>query len=98
MRLAIYRVVGEIVSRRERPHFGRTEVVGSATSIESPVGPQLVVVCCYVTSPAPFGTWNQLHILHELGFRVSRVSSGIPGYMFDMFKASLTSDQQLRYV
>lgn len=55
MRFTVERVVGEVVATRERAHFGRTQVVGSAAAVQPSVSPQVVVVRCYVTRTAPFG-------------------------------------------
>lgn len=56
MRLAVERVVGEVVAAGERADLGRTEVVGSTAAVELPVCAEVVVVRRYVSCAAPFCT------------------------------------------
>lgn len=59
VRLAIDRVVGEVVPRGEGAHFRGAEVVRAATPVQPPVSAEVVVVRRYVARAAPFRTWNQ---------------------------------------
>lgn len=59
VRLAVERVVGEIVAAREGPHFGGAQVVRAAAAVEPPRRAQIVVVRRDVACAAPFCTWNK---------------------------------------
>lgn len=57
VRLAVQRVVGEVVAAGEGADLGGAEVVRAAAAVQASVCAQVVVVCSYVTSAAPLCTW-----------------------------------------
>lgn len=59
VRLAVERVVGEVVAAREGAHLGGAEVVGAAAAVQPPVRAQVVVIRGDVASTAPFCAWNE---------------------------------------
>lgn len=59
VRLAVDRVVGEVVASGESAHFGRAEVMRATATVQPPVCAQVVVVSGYVACTTPFCTCNQ---------------------------------------
>lgn len=56
VRLAVERVVGQVVAAGEGADLGGAQVVGSAAAVEASVRAQVVVVRCYVACAAPLCT------------------------------------------
>lgn len=54
MRLAVERIVGEVVPAGEGAHFGGTQVVRTAAAVQATIRAQVVVVRGYVARTAPF--------------------------------------------
>lgn len=59
VRLAVERVVGEVVPLREGAHLAGAQVVRAAAAVQRPVGAQVVVVGRYVAGAAPFCTFGE---------------------------------------
>lgn len=58
VRLAVDRVVGEVVASGEGAHFGGAEVMCATATVQPPVSAQVVVVGRYVACTTPFCTCN----------------------------------------
>lgn len=56
VRLAVERVVGEVVAAREGAHLGGAEVMRATTAVQRAVSAQVVVVRRYVARAAPLCT------------------------------------------
>lgn len=59
VRLAVDRVVGEVVASSESAHLSGAEVMRATATVQPPVCAQVVVVSGYVTCTTPFCTCDQ---------------------------------------